>query len=134
MSNIEALLDAKLALLRAKADLLRTEKLRLFKPYEPQRLFFEYGATKRERLFMAGNQTGKTVAGAFETACHLTGIYPGWWTGKVFRHAVRAWAGAGTGEFTRKLQSELCGMWSDPSAFGTGFIPKELLIGKTLSH
>jgi hypothetical protein len=58
----------------------------------------------RERLLMAGNQLGKTLAGAFEMAMHLTGVYPPWWTGlmemldrmqtgrfKVFRHLEDWW-------------------------------------------
>jgi hypothetical protein len=35
---------------------------------------------KMTNLFLAGNQSGKTEAGAFEIACHLTGMYPDWWT------------------------------------------------------
>src|SRR5207245_11281103 len=67
-----------------KADRLRTReqqararrenKLKSFRPYERQNAFFEMGATKRERLLMAGTQVGKSEAGAFETACHLTGL------------------------------------------------------------
>lgn len=131
----EERLDAKLAYLEALADLKRTEKLRLFKPYEPQKEFFNLGATKRERLFMAGNQTGKTVSGAFEVACHLTGLYPDWWQGKRFDQPTRGWIGGVTSETVmEKPQSELCGLWNDPSAFGTGFIPKDMLVGRTLSH
>src|SRR5690606_30525287 len=36
--------------------------------------FFEAGAKYKERMFMASNRTGKSIAGAFETACHATGI------------------------------------------------------------
>ena len=49
--------------------------MEFFNPYAKQTEFFELGATKRERLFMAGNQLGKTEAGAFEAACHLTDLY-----------------------------------------------------------
>src|ERR1017187_2243178 len=44
--------------------------------------FLAAGATFRERLFMAGNRTGKTETGAYELTCHLTGQYPAWWRGK----------------------------------------------------
>lgn len=57
---------------------LTFQKFYDFKPYPKQRAFFTLGATKRERLLIAGNQNGKTHAGAFEAACHLTGIYPEW--------------------------------------------------------
>lgn len=33
---------------------------------------------------MAGNQLGKTWAGANEMAMHLTGAYPDWWQGRRF--------------------------------------------------
>ena len=53
--------------------------------------FHGNGASKRERLFMAGNQFfGKTTAGAVEMAYHLTGLYPDWWEGKRFAQPVRA--------------------------------------------
>jgi hypothetical protein len=54
----------------------RHNKLQQFRPYAKQQEFFELGATKRERMFNAGNQLGKSDAGAYETACHVTGIYP----------------------------------------------------------
>lgn len=38
-------------------------RLRTYSPYCKQRQFHEAGATNRERLFMAGNQLGKTLAG-----------------------------------------------------------------------
>lgn len=129
------LLDARLKLYQARADILRTEKFRLFRPYEPQAEFFSLGAAKRERVLLAGNQLGKTVGGAFEMTCHLTGIYPPWWTGKRFAHPVFAIAGGETSEQVRdKQQLELCGPPGDPAAFGTGFIPKELIAARTLSH
>ena len=47
-----------------------------FTPYAKQREFLDLGASKRERLLMAANRCGKTETGAFEAACHATGIYP----------------------------------------------------------
>src|SRR5262245_56143019 len=52
--------------------------------YAKHMAFIGAGTKHRERLFLAGNQTGKTELGAFETTCHLTGIYPDWWHGKRF--------------------------------------------------
>lgn len=65
--------------------------------------FFEKGAQYRERAFMAANRSGKTIAGAYETTCHLTGDYPNWWTGKRFDHAISAWAAGKTFESTRDI-------------------------------
>jgi hypothetical protein len=33
---------------------------------------------------MAANRIGKSEAGAYEVTCHLTGLYPPWWTGRRF--------------------------------------------------
>ena len=50
--------------------------------YPKHTAFFSAGATFTERAFIAGNRTGKSVAGGFETVCHATGVYPDWWDGK----------------------------------------------------
>lgn len=92
------------------------------------KLFFELGSMYPERFFMAANRVGKSIGGAFEMACHLTGIYPEWWTGKRFDHPIQAWAGGQTGQTTRDtVQKELLG---DVGKWGTGMIPLEL-IGRT---
>jgi hypothetical protein len=41
--------------------------------YPKARELFELGATKRERLLKAANQSGKSFDAAIETAYHLTG-------------------------------------------------------------
>ena len=43
--------------------------------------FFKSGAIYKERLFLAANRVGKSQAGAYEVACHATGVYPHWWEG-----------------------------------------------------
>ena len=54
-----------------------TNRLAYYKPYPKQIEFHTAGALPvYERLFMAGNQLGKTWAGAFEVAMHATGRYP----------------------------------------------------------
>jgi phage terminase large subunit-like protein len=94
--------------------------------------FFRSGNTYFERLFMAGNRCGKSVSGAFETACHLTGLYPEWWEGRRFDHPVAAWAAGQTGQTTRDTcQKELLG---PPGAIGTGMIPKELIAGTAVKQ
>jgi phage terminase large subunit-like protein len=126
----------RLAILENQARARRENKLKSFQPYERQQAFFEMGATKRERLFMAGTQTGKSEGGAFETACHLTGIYPPWWSGKKFDHPVKAWAAAETAEQVRDIaQAKLCGTpGGGDETWGTGMIPKSLLLGKSAGH
>jgi phage terminase large subunit-like protein len=97
-----------------------------FVPYDKQTQFFDAGLTYRERMFFAGNQLGKTEAGAFEMACHLTGLYPDWWLGRRFTRPIRAWAAGETSLATRDvLQKKLCGEPGVELAFGSGMIPKE---------
>src|SRR5687768_6601307 len=70
-----------------RARRLSTNKLKHYHPYAKQREFHRAGASFAERLFMAGNQLGKTVAGGAEWAMHLTGRYPDWWDGATFDKA-----------------------------------------------
>lgn len=91
--------------------------------------FFAAGAQYKERLFMAANRVGKTESGAFETVCHLTGLYPDWWPGYRFRKPVEAWACGTTSETTRDIvQAKLMGAVDD---LGTGMIPGDLIAKTT---
>lgn len=88
--------------------------------------FFSLGAEIRERLFLGGNRTGKTVLGGTETAYHLTGKYPHWWQGRRFDEPVRWWAAGDTRQTTRDIQQlELLGPVND---LGTGLIPADDII------
>lgn len=94
--------------------------------------FFEAGATYRERCLMAGNRCGKTVAGAYETTCHLTGLYPDWWPGKRFKTPIRAWVAGKKNETTRDIvQTVLLGEVSQDGGrkgvTGTGIVPGHLI-------
>jgi phage terminase large subunit-like protein len=124
-------LDELNELLQELSDRKRYHKIDTFEPYPKQADFFALGATKRERLLRAGNQEGKTYAGAAETAYHLTGDYPKWWLGRRFTHPVTAWAAGESSVLVRdKPQAELCGKPGVEEDFGTGFIPKEAFVGK----
>ena len=104
-------------------------RLKSYAPYTKQREFHEAGAQHHERLFMAGNQLGKTWAGGFETAMHLTGRYPDWWKGATFNKAPIIWASGVTGESTRdNPQRVLIGNPPRQDDWGTGTIPKECLL------
>jgi phage terminase large subunit-like protein len=115
-------LQAKLE--RSKAR----NRLKAYKPYSKQRDFHEKGK-HRERLFMAGNQLGKTVAGAAECAMHLTGLYPDWWDGRRFDRPISALAGSESAELTRDgVQRLMLGTPADESSWGTGMIPADCLL------
>lgn len=110
-------------------------KIDYFTAYPKQAAFFALGATKRERLLMAGNQLGKTEAGAAEAAYHMTGLYPQDWKGRRWTRGTRGWIDGETSTLVRDVQQKkLCGQPGVESALGTGFIPKELIVDKTLAR
>ncbi len=103
-------------------------KLEAYEPYPKQRAFHRAGSQHSERLFCAGNQLGKTVAGGAEWAIHATGRYPDWWDGAVFSKPPLLWAGSVTGESTRdNPQRILVGPPPDESLWGTGFLPRDAI-------
>src|SRR3954451_24435424 len=95
-------------------------------PYPKQAAFHAAGATARERLLMAGNQLGKTLAGGFEVAMHMTGRYPSWWRGKRFDRPVTGWVCGRTGEGLRGGRQRI--LLGRPGAIGTGAIPKDAIV------
>lgn len=99
--------------------------------------FFRAGRFYRSRLFSAGNRVGKTICGAYESTCHLTGIYPDFWEGRRFEKEISAWACGTSNETTKNVvQAELLGrLEKDDSlamehiGLGTGMIPGHLIAG-----
>lgn len=107
---------------------LSKRRLDLYTPYRKQQEFHSLGASTRERLFMAGNQLGKSLSGAAEMAIHLTGRYPDWWEGRRFAKPVAAWASGVTGESVRDTVQRL--LVGRPGQYGTGFIPGSCIVGE----
>lgn len=114
----------------------RTRKIYTFYPdegplrrelYKPHIAFFEAGIQYGERAIVAANRIGKTEGiGGYEITLHLTGIYPDWWEGRRFDHAVRAWAAGKTGQTVRDIiQFKLVG---EPGKEGTALIPGDLIV------
>lgn len=88
--------------------------------------FMTAGCHYIQRAFIAANQSGKTQTGAFETACHLTGLYPIWYKGKRFHKAVSGWGASKTTAVTRDgVQRALLG---PPEDIGSGMIPKASIV------
>jgi len=107
----------------------RFNKIDLYDPYPYQLNFHETGGSANQRLLMAANRIGKSYCGAAEMAFHTTGLYPKWWQGRRYRQPIIAWAGGVSNETTRDIvQYELLGSPDDPEAFGSGSIPKKLII------
>lgn len=98
------------------------------KPWQME--FLNAGLLNPERMSMCANRTGKTNTAGFETACHMTGIYPEWWEGQRFPHPVLVWTGSPTNETSRDIvQKSLLG-GTTQDLLGTGWIPRHLIDGK----
>jgi phage terminase large subunit-like protein len=128
-----------LRLLQLESKLTKLTKIDSYYPdsgplrrelYPKHLRFFEAGATRRERAFVAANRVGKSEGvGAYETVLHLTGRYPAWWKGRRFNRAIQAWAAGDTAKTTRDIiQRILLGPVGD---FGTGMIPADCLVRYT---
>lgn len=118
-------------LLKEMRDAQVQRRMDLYDPNWCQQEFHANGKGYRQRLFMAGNRLGKTLAGGHEMAFHLTGQYPDWWAGRRFDKPVRAWMAGIKSSKVRDTQQKL--LFGEPGlieAFGTGTVPKDCIIGK----
>jgi phage terminase large subunit-like protein len=102
-----------------------SDRLATYRPYAKQERFHEAGALHRERLFMAGNQLGKTTAGAAEVAMHATGLYPEGWQGRRFDRPTVGWASGITAETTRDTVQRL--LLGRPRGANRGLVPDRLI-------
>lgn len=102
--------------------------------YQKHLAFFRAGSGHRERAAISANRVGKTEGmGGYELTLHLTGLYPDWWEGRRFDEPVDAWAAGTTGETTRDIiQGKLLGPPERESEWGTGLIPGDLIVGRTM--
>jgi phage terminase large subunit-like protein len=98
-----------------------------YEPAPKQKEFHNAGKRFRQRMLMAGNQTGKTLAAGMEVAMHATGLYPDWWDGVRYKEANHWWVGGVTSDSTRdNPQRILLGRGRN---WGTGTIPADKLAG-----
>ncbi len=104
-----------------------------YNPSEKQKSFHEAGSNAIERLFLAGNRTGKTFCGCLETAIHLTGEYPSWWKGHRFHHGIVCWVASENYEITRNvLQLKLLGGYSEGEGYINGLLHQDVIIKKAM--
>lgn len=130
--STEDLLYAREQFGQRLATLKSESRLTDYQPYPKQEEFHAAGKIYRERLLMAGNQLGKTLAAGYEYAMHATGAYPEWWRGRVYDRPIVGWAAGITGESTRdNVQRILLGR---PGSYGTGAIPKSAIEDITSSR
>lgn len=117
--------------LEAIEERRKFRKLDFYTPYPKQKMFHDLGATKRERLLMAGNQLGKTYSAAAEVAFHMTGDYPDWWTGRRYDKPNTGWVCGESSTLVRDgPQKLLCGKAGVTADFGTGLLPKSSFADK----
>lgn len=137
-ANKEQLQKELLELLEAKEASLKYNKIQAFFPktgpfrrelYSKHVAFMSAGKDHMQRALIAANRTGKTLTCACEITYHLTGLYPEYWEGRVFKNAIQAWAAGITNQSTKEIQQyELLGDLNDP---GTGMIPKDTIVDIT---
>lgn len=128
---IDSLVPEKQSALWQQVDRLHSRtRLYSYKPYPKQKEFHDAGVIHRERMLLAGNQLGKSWAGAMEWAMHLTGRYPDWWAGRRFLKPVKLWASGESAVFCRdNAQRLLVGPPEREEEWGTGTIPGDLMVG-----
>ena len=127
--NLTEIKTQQLKLKRERYKKIRYNRIGLYDPYPYQSKFHETGATANQRLLMAANRIGKSYCGSMELSYHLTGIYPDWWKGRVYKQPIIAWAGGVSNETTRDIvQFELLGSPDDPEAFGSGTVPRDKIV------
>lgn len=116
-------------------DKTKYNKLGTYKPYKKQKEFHDYGLIKKERMLRAGNQNGKTFAGAMECAYHLTGEYPAWWNGRRYDRPIKCWVGCNTGINVRDgAQKLLFGEPGVEAMVGTGTVPRANILDVSLAR
>ena len=131
----DALTPDDLALLEAYDRHTRENRIEHWHPYPKQAEFLALGARCTERCLFAGNQLGKSDTGAYETAYHLTGLYPSDWTGHRFTRPTKMWAaGPSTTVVRDTAQTKLCGPAGVKDEWGTGFVPRGHLLGSTVAR
>lgn len=117
-----------ITLLEEKERRVKTSFLKRYTPYPKQKKFHDLGSMIAERCLMAGNQLGKTLAGACEAAFHATGQYPDWWEGKRFKRANIGWVAGVTGEVIRDTTQRLLVGRIEADEIGQGSIPKDCIV------
>jgi phage terminase large subunit-like protein len=115
---------------------MQFNQIRYFRPFDHQLRFFETGDSDR-RGILAANRIGKTVSTCYETAMHLTGAYPAWWTGRRWAKPITAMvAGEGWQQVAMVLQNELLGTQDVKitDAIGTGALPRASIVFETMRN
>jgi phage terminase large subunit-like protein len=108
--------------------------------YKPNKKQLEFhNIDVRELMLRAGNQLGKTTAGAAQLTFDALGDYPDWYQGRRFSTPPKierpfdflAWAASTTSTTTRDgVQTKLLGDVRQRDGLGTGLIPLDNITGR----
>jgi hypothetical protein len=132
--DVEQLKKMKIARQKIAED-MQFNQLKWFKPFKYQSKFFELGKGFSRRGMIAANRAGKTIASTFETAYHLTGVYPDNWKGmKWDKPIICMCAGESWEQVAKTLQSKLMGCDDIKQSYklGSGSIPRENIDAKSI--
>lgn len=106
-------------------DELQYNRLKTFEPYEYQKPL--YHLHTMAQAVIASNRSGKSYSVGYAIACHLTGVYPDWWTDIRYTTGIKLIAaGASNAQIREAIQETLFGTAdkTDETALGTGLIPR----------
>lgn len=119
--------------LKQKEEIERYNKIELFftddgpnkrASYQKHIAFMNAGKECNQRALIAANRTGKSFVACYELVRHLTGLYPEWWKGRVFKKPIKAWICAEKTAIAEMAQEYLLGSIDFP---GTGLIPRDCI-------
>lgn len=133
LDELHLLLDAESEYLRYnKIETMYQETGRFRRELYPKHCaIFEAGSRFKLRCASGGNGCGKTEGiGGYESALHLTGLYPQWWEGLRFDSPINCWTAGKTRETVRDtVQFKLLGDFArgGDDLLGTGLIPRRCL-------
>lgn len=130
-----SLLNPTLADIEAAIQIKRNNKILSMFPEKgplrrelyPKHMEF-FSATRKysEVAFIAGNRVGKSEAVTYASTLFLTGDYPEWWPGRIFKNPTNILVAGETSKLVRdSIQMKFLG---PPSSIGTGIIPYKNIV------
>lgn len=108
---------------------IQYNRLTRMSPHDYQKKLFKLKTPLQAAL--AANRTGKSFSIGYAIACHLTGIYPDWWTDIKYNKGIKCvCAGASFKQIRSAIQDTLFGTEdkTQKHELGTGHIPRDNLV------
>jgi phage terminase large subunit-like protein len=112
---------------------LQYNKIAYFQPYEYQRPL--YHLHTMAQAVIASNRSGKSYSVGYAVACHLTGIYPDWWTDIRYETGIKLIAaGSSSAQIREAIQETLFGTAdkTDVGSMGSGLIPRDCIVADSI--